>query len=136
MYGGLAELQVSQSLDGETWTDWSGFKPGQRTFKYIKFRVRLESYNSELNSPEVNKFVVNIDVPDKDIAISVDIAKGGTVVKYGYKFHKVPAVVPAAVGENLHAELLSKDAQECTIKIKNASNTDVGGKADIHIRGF
>lgn len=136
MYGGLAELQVSQSLDGESWTDWSGFKPGQRTFKYIKFRVRLESYNSELNSPEVNKFVVNIDVPDKDIAISVDIAKGGTVVKYGYEFHKVPAVVPAAVGENFHAELVSKDTQECTIKIKDSSNTDVGGKADIHIRGF
>lgn len=136
MYGGKAELQYSQSTDGNVWSEWATFKPGQRTFKYIKFRVILVSYNSSLNSPEVNKFTINIDVPDKDIAMSVDIVQGGSIVKYGYSFHQVPAVVPAAVGEGLHAELVSKDNIECKIKIKNVNNEDVGGKADIHIRGF
>ena len=136
MYGGKAELQYSQSTDGSSWSEWTMFKPGQRTFKYIKFKVILVSYNSSLASPEVNKFVVNIDVPDKDIAMSVDIAQGGQTIKYGYSFHQVPAVVPAAVGEGLHAELVTKSNTDCEIKIKNAKNEDVGGKADIHIRGF
>ena len=68
--------------------------------------------------------------------MSVDITQGGQTVKYGYSFHQVPAVVPAAVGEGLHAELVAKSNTDCEIKIKNAKNEDVGGKADIHIRGF
>ena len=136
MYGGKAELQYSQSTDGNSWSEWATFKPGQRTFKYIKFKILLASYNSSLASPEVNNLIVNIDVPDKDIAISVNIAQGGQTVKYGYSFHQVPAVVPAAVGEGLHAELVTKSNTDCEIKIKNDKNEDVGGKADIHIRGF
>lgn len=68
--------------------------------------------------------------------MAATIAKGGTTVNYGHIFFQVPVVVPAAVGENLHAELVSKDKTSCILKIKDRTNADVGGKADIRIKGF
>lgn len=136
MYGGRAELQSKQSLDGERWTDWSIFKPAERSLRYIQFRTIIDAKDVNLYSPEVNKFIVSIDVPDKDIAMSVKIDKGGSTILYGCQFHEMPAVVPAAIGVDLHAELVSKTLDSCLIYVKDANNNDVGGDVDIHIRGF
>lgn len=133
--GGSAALQVRTSQDGTTWLDWEGFKPIQRTFRYIQFRILLETTDIT-KTPEVNQCIVSIDVPDTDIALTATISTGGTTVSYGHTYYTVPAVVPAAIGENLHAELISKTLNDCVIKIKNASNTDVGGTADIRIKGY
>ncbi|WP_302594082.1 phage tail protein [uncultured Megasphaera sp.] len=133
--GGSAALQVRTSQDGTTWLDWEGFKPIQRTFRYIQFRILLETTDIT-KTPEVNQCIVSIDVPDTDIALTATISTGGTTVPYGHTYYTVPAVVPAAIGENLHAELISKTLSDCVIKIKNASNTDVGGTADIRIKGY
>jgi len=133
--GGSAALQVRTSQDGTTWLDWEGFKPIQRTFRYIQFRILLETTDIT-KTPEVNQCIVSIDVPDTDIALTATISTGGTTVSYGHTYYTVPAVVPAAIGENLHAELISKTLSDCVIKIKNASNTDVGGTADIRIKGY
>lgn len=133
--GGSATLYIRTSQDGTKWTDWEIFKPIQRTFRYVGFRVNLETKDTS-RSPEVNQFTVSIDVPDTDIAMAATIAKGGTTVNYGHTFFQVPVVVPAAVGENLHAELVNKDKTSCILKIKDRTNADVGGKADIRIKGF
>lgn len=133
--GGSAALQVRASQDGTTWLDWEGFKPIQRTFRYIQFRILLETIDIT-KTPEVNQCIVSIDVPDTDIALTATISTGGTTVSYGHTYYAIPAVVPAAIGENLHAELISKTLSDCVIKIKNASNTDVGGTADIRIKGY
>ena len=135
MRGGSATLMVRTSQDNETWTSWQVFKPVQRTFRYIQFKVEMATENTK-NSPEVNKFIISIDVPDTDIALKKAIAEGGSTVAYGHDFYSIPAVVAAAVGENYHAEIVSRDETSCVIKVKDKSNNDTGGACDIRIKGY
>lgn len=135
MRGGTVALKVRISQDNATWTDWTVFKPVQRTFRYIQFKVEMSTENTA-RSPEVSKFVISIDVPDTDIALKRTIAKGGSTVGYGHTFYTVPAVVAAAVGENYHAEIVSRDKTSCVIKVKDKSNNDTGGACDIRIKGY
>lgn len=135
MHGGSATLMVRTSQDNETWTSWQVFKPVQRTFRYIQFKVDMSTENTA-RSPEVSKFVISIDVPDTDIALKQTIAKGGSTVGYGHTFYTVPAVVAAAVGEGYHAEIVSRGKESCVIKVKDKSNTDTGGTCDIRIKGY
>lgn len=135
MRGGSATLMVRTSQDNETWTSWQVFKPVQRTFRYIQFKVDMSTENTT-RSPEVSKFVISIDVPDTDIALKQTIAKGGSTVGYGHTFYTVPAVVAAAVGEGYHAEIVSRGKESCVIKVKDKSNTDTGGTCDIRIKGY
>ncbi len=133
--GGSVKLMVRISQDNETWTSWQVFKPVQRTFRYIQFKIEMAAENTK-NSPEVNKFIISIDVPDTDIALKQTIAKGGSTVSYGHTFYAIPAVVAAAVGENYHAEIVSRDKTSCVIKVKDKSNNDTGGACDIRIKGY
>lgn len=135
MRGGTASLKVRTSQDNVTWTNWTVFKPVQRTFRYIQFKVDMSTENTA-RSPEVSKFVISIDVPDTDIALKQTIAKGGSTVSYGHTFYTVPAVVVAAVGEGYHAEIVSRGKESCVIKVKDKSNTDTGGTCDIRIKGY
>lgn len=135
MRGGSVTLKVRTSQDNETWTSWQVFKPVQRTFRYIQFKAEMATENTK-NSPEVNKFIISIDVPDTDIALKQTIAKGGSTVAYGHDFYSIPAVVAAAVGENYHAEIVSRDKTSCVIKVKDKSNNDTGGACDIRIKGY
>lgn len=135
MRGGTANLMVRTSQDNETWTSWQVFKPVQRTFRYIQFKVDMSTENTA-RSPEVSKFVISIDVPDTDIALKQTIAKGGSTVGYGHTFYTTPAVVAAAVGEGYHAEIVSRGKESCVIKVKDKSNTDTGGTCDIRIKGY
>lgn len=135
MRGGSATLMVRTSQDNETWTSWQVFKPVQRTFRYIQFKVDMATENTK-NSPEVNKFIISIDVPDTDIALKQTIAKGGSTVSYGHTFYAIPAVVATAVGENYHAEIVSRGKSSCVVKVKDKSGNDTGGSCDIRIKGY
>jgi len=132
---GSAVLQIKTSQDGTLWTSWQDFKPVQYTFRYVQFKVILGTSNTS-KTPEVNQFTINIDVDDTDLAITSTIAIGGTTVSYGHTFYTVPYVTPTAIGEGLHIDLISKTNTTCTLKIKNESNVDVGGSADIRIKGY
>ena len=135
MRGGSVTLKVRTSQDNETWTSWQVFKPVQRTFRYIQFKVEMATENTK-NSPEVNKFIISIDVPDTDIALKQTIAKGGSTVSYGHDFYSIPAVVATAVGENYHAEIVSRGKSSCVVKVKDKSGNDTGGSCDIRIKGY
>lgn len=135
MRGGSVTLKVRTSQDNETWTSWRVFKPVQRTFRYIQFKVDMATENTK-NSPEVNKFIISIDVPDTDIALKQTIAKGGSTVSYGHTFYAIPAVVATAVGENYHAEIVSRGKSSCVVKVKDKSGNDTGGSCDIRIKGY
>lgn len=134
-HGGSVKLMVRISQDNETWTSWQVFKPVQRTFRYIQFKVDMATENTK-NSPEVNKFIISIDVPDTDIALKQTIAKGGSTVSYGHTFYAIPAVVATAVGENYHAEIVSRGKSSCVVKVKDKSGNDTGGSCDIRIKGY
>ena len=137
MYAGgvSAILRFRTSLDGESWIDWMDFKPMQRRFRYIEFKVIL-STNDPAKTPEVNHFVISIDVPDTDIAITYAIEPGGTVVPYGHTFYAVPNVTASAIGNYVHASVEGRNRTECTVKILDNNNNDVGGTVDIKIKGY
>lgn len=131
---GHISLEVRTSQDGVTWIDWNIFKPLQFTFRYVQFRILMNGDGT--GSPEVNRFIVQIDVPDTDISMTVLIVRGGSQISYGHTYYSVPVVIPAAVGEGLHAELISKTQTDCMIKVKDHDNNDVGGNVDIRIKGY
>ena len=68
--------------------------------------------------------------------MSAEIDAGGSNVSYGHVYYTIPVVIPAAVGEGLHAELISKTKDNCVLKVKDRNNHDVGGKVDIRIKGY
>ena len=133
--GTAAKLQFRTSLDNKNWIGWSPFVPVQRQFRYVQFRVLL-STKDRGKTPEVNNLLVSIDVPDTDIALTANIAKGGTTVPFKHTFYTIPNVTASAIGDNLHAVVTAKTKTGCTVKVKNNANTDVGGTADIKIKGY
>ncbi len=133
--GTSAALQYRTSLNGTIFTDWQDFAPGQSTFRYLEFRVTLATTDPE-KTPEVNHLTVSLDVPDTELTMSVAVAPGGSTVAYGRTFYTTPVVTPTAVGENLHAQLIAKTPSSVTLKVKNASNADVGGTVDLRIKGY
>lgn len=133
--GTSATLQYRTSLNGTIFTDWQDFTPGQATFQYLELRVMLTT--SDLaKTPEVNHLKISLDVPDTELIMSVPVYSGGSTVSYGHTFNKIPFVTPTAIGENLHAQLIAKTESGVTLKVKDSSNTDVGGTVDLRIRGY
>ena len=137
MYAGdvSAVLEFRTSLDNSIWMDWTEFKPVQRRFRYVQLRVKLATKNTN-KTPEVNHLLISIDVPDTDIAITASIAAAGTTVPYGHTFYAVPNVTANAIGETVHARVISRTKTECVIKVFNTSNTAVAGTVDIKIKGY
>jgi hypothetical protein len=132
---GSARLQIKTSQDGSLFTAWQDFKPVQYTFRYADFQV-LMGTTDVTKTPEVNQFVVGIDVPDYDFAKTFTVPVGGLTVSYGHPFYTLPILTPTAIGEGLRAELISKTTTDCMVKVKNAANTDVGGSCDLRGKGF
>lgn len=132
---GSAILQVRTSQDGTNYTDWVEFKPVQYTFRYAQFRVLLAT-TDPAKTPEVNQITINIDVPDTEIRKTVTVAAGGSTIAYGHNYYAQVVLTPTAIGEGLRAELISKTLSGCVLKVKNASNTDVGGQVDLRGRGY
>lgn len=132
---GSAVLQTRLSQDGITWSDWTDFKPAQYTFRFAEFRIVLGTTDST-KTPEVNQLIIRIDVPDKDIVQTVTVPAGGGTFNYSYSFYTPPVVTPTAIGEGLYAQLISKTKTYYTLKIKNQNNMDVGGQADVIIKGY
>lgn len=58
-------VEWKYSTNNTTWTNWQIFAQGSYTFKYYQFRITLNSPNNKFTS--LTSFVVNIDVPDKDL---------------------------------------------------------------------
>lgn len=137
MYAGgvSAILQFRTSLDGTSWIDWMDFKPMQRRFRYVEFKVILAT-SDVTQTPEVNHLVISIDVPDTDIAITYSIAQGGTTVPYGHEFYTVPNVTASAIGTTLHAVVASRNRTGCVVNIFDNNNNDVGGTVDLKIKGY
>lgn len=132
---GSAILQICTSLDNVRWTAWQDFRPAQYTFRYAGFRVLLGT-TDPAKTPEVNQCLIKIDVPDKDLAQTVTVPAGGKTFSYGTSYYTVPVITPTAIGEGLHAQLIDKTKTGYTLKIKDSSNIDVGGLADIRIKGY
>ena len=133
--GTSAILQFRTSLDGVNWIDWMDFRPVQRAFRYLEFKVLLGT-EDDTKTPEVNHLLISVDVPDTDIAITYAVASGGSTVPYGHEFITVPNVTASAIGDQKHAVVVSRNTTECVVKVLDNSNADTGGTVDIKIKGY
>lgn len=135
--GGLAALYIRTSQDNTTWMDWEVFKPIQRTFRYIQFRIDIATTDTT-KTPEVNQFMVSIDVPDTDIRKTVSLSAAINTISYGHTFYTNPTIIGTVIGSGLQFELLSVDKAQCTGQIVDKTNNDavVAGSVCLQIGGY
>ena len=90
----LIEWAVSD--DGEEFSDWTPINGGKYEFRYCKFRITLQAKNNV--QTVLTNFVVNVDVPDKDLDLELEITDPQGLTIY-YNFINIPSIV-ATVNDN------------------------------------
>lgn len=85
-------LEYSISNDGISWSDWTDFKIGSEIFRYLKLRLVLSSFSSNI-TPEVTKAEVKVDMPDRfEYGEDINCPYDGSVVTYSVPFKNNPSV--------------------------------------------
>lgn len=130
----LIEWQYSD--DGQTWTDWTICNIGEYTFRYCRFKATLKAYN---NIPIVlTKFVVSIDVPDKEIEMDVEIPASGSL-EINYNFINEPSII-GTVNDDVEAYVVVPKSTKTNLKavikaFKNDGST-TGAKVNLRLKGY
>jgi hypothetical protein len=116
-------LEMRKSDDDITWTAWETFTVGKHIFRYVEFRLRLESFDPNINVQVVSADVL-IDMPDRyETGEDVACPPSGLVVTYSAAFKNNPSVnitlQDGAVDDRL--EYVSKTSSGFTVKVYNAT---------------
>lgn len=134
-------LEMATSLDNITWTPWETFTAAQHVFRYIKFRLYMQT-DSLTQTPEVYNFTIVIDMPDRYETgedIEITNASTGKEIEFEAPFRAVPSVnvtvQDGAVDDRI--EFVTKTNSGFTIKIFNATlNTYVARSFDYIAAGY
>lgn len=134
-------LDMSTSIDGETWTEWQTFTASQHTFRYVKFRLYMQTDSLTL-TPEVTNLSILIDMPDRYESaedIQITDASAGKEIEFEQAFKNVPSVnitvQDGAVDDRI--EFADKSNSGFTIKVFNATlNTYVARSFDYIAAGY
>lgn len=134
-------LELATSLDGVNWSDWKVFTAAQHVFRYIKFRVYMQTDSLTL-TPQISKLSIIIDMPDRyesgeDLEITTPTT--GLDVEYTTPFRAVPSVnitvQDGATDDKI--EFSNKTNEGFTIKVFNATlNTYVARSFDYIAAGY
>ena len=112
-------LEWAFSDDNINFTPWAIVNTGIYKFRYCKFRVTLNSYNNV--QVVLTNFVVNVDVPDKDLNFDLEITDSqGLTVEYD--FIKPPSIV-ATVNDNNDAYIVVAQKTEKFARIVAYTNS-------------
>ena len=112
-------IEWAYSDDNVTFTDWKTANTGTYKFRYCKFRVTLKSYNGV--QILLKNFVVNIDVPDRDLNMELEITDTAGL-KIDYSFIKPPSIV-ATVNDNSNAYVVVTEKTNTYAYIKAYTNS-------------
>ena len=134
-------LDMATSLDGTTWTNWETFTASQHTFRYVKFRLYMQT-DSLTMTPEVSNLSMIIDMPDRyESAEDVEIidANAGKEIEFEQSFKNIPSVnitvQDGAVDDRI--EFVDKSNSGFTIKVFNATlNAYVARSFDYIAAGY
>jgi predicted phage tail protein len=120
---GSAKIEIALSNDGINYTNWQRLIIGEYNFRYVKFRLVLESY-SPIANIAVNRLAVNIDVPDvsqsNQVSVPYNTSTLGTRVNFPIAFIAAPTEVAAIISplyEGETIQILNIDATGFNIKI-------------------
>lgn len=122
------------SEDGITYTDWVICNGGEYTFRYCQFRATLRAYNNV--QILLTKFLVVIDVPEKEELLEVEIPESG-YLEISYDFVRMPSIV-GTVNDNISAYVVVKDKTNTGAKIFAYLNdgTATSAKVNLRLRGY
>lgn len=122
------------SEDGITYTDWVICNGGEYTFRYCQFRATLRAYNNV--QILLTKFLVIIDVPEKEELLEVEIPESG-YLEILYDFVRMPSIV-GTVNDNISAYVVVKDKTNTGAKIFAYLNdgTATSAKVNLRLRGY
>lgn len=122
----------------ETWSEWKKLIVGEATFRFVQFRLLLNSNNNDV-TPIVTKFEVVIDMPDR-VAGQDNIAcpVGGVRVEYSPDFYNYPAVgimtKDMATGD--YYSVTGSDSSGFNIVFKNTSGASVARQFSWIAKGY
>lgn len=134
-------LDMATSLDGTNWSEWKVFTAAQHTFRYVKFRLYMQTDSLTL-TPEVSNLTMVIDMPDRYESgedLEITVPSSGRDVEYTTPFRAVPSVnvtiQNGAVDDRI--EFSNKTNEGFTIKVFNATlNTYVARSFDYIAAGY
>lgn len=131
-------IEWKYSEDNIIWSNWEIFAQGSKTFRYYQFKITLNSPNN--NYVALSNFIVNIDVPDRDMYFQdqeITIANNGVAVYFDPAYSNIPAVVAnISNGVNGYCVVSSKSTSQATIIAYNNSGTAITAKVDIRVKGY
>lgn len=130
-----AKLQFRTSVNGTIFTDWKDFAPILATFRYVDFKILLETFDTSI-SPEVVILKESIDVPDVDKYGTSTIEVGGSTIDYEHTYYQVPYIGITVIGSGLKYEMISRSNTSFNVKVLNSFNVDVGGQITWHSKGY
>ncbi len=85
-------LEIRKSDDNITYTPWTAFTAGKHIFRYVQFRLILNSLNP-LVSPRVKMAGVTVDMPDRyEYGQNIACPPSGAIITYATAFKNNPAV--------------------------------------------
>lgn len=116
-------LEMRKSDDDVTWTAWETFTVGKHIFRYVEFRLVIESFDPNINV-QVTTAEVLIDMPDRyETGEDMPCPPTGLTVTYSAPFKNSPSVnitlQDGAVDDRL--EYVSKTSSGFTVKVYNAT---------------
>jgi len=127
-------IEWAYSSDGLEYSSWNVVNSGMYNFRFCKFRITLKSFNG---LPIVlTDFVVNIDVPDKDIDMQLEITDINGL-RIEYSFVKPPSVV-ATVNENTDAYIVvaEKTSKYAVLKAYKNNGELTTAKLSLRAKGY
>lgn len=120
----LVRLEIRTSDDNVTWSDWETFAVGKYIFRYVKFRLYVESLNPNVNV-KISSAAVVINMPDRvESDDDVECTASGLEVVYDGAFKNNPSVnitlQDGAVDDRL--EYVYKTSAGFHVKVYNATS--------------
>jgi hypothetical protein len=134
------KIEWKYSEDNITWTDYQSFVLGSYKFRYYKFKITMNSPLPLNKICSLEKFIVNVDVPDRDIYFldqSITDAANGVTVTFNPAYVITPAVVAnISDGTSGYCVISAKSNNQATIKAYNNSGSAITAKVDVRVKGY
>lgn len=133
-----ATFEISTSNDNITYSAWVPFTPGQYQFRYVKIRVGLATYDSQL-LPYLTALRAFIDVPDRvDHFGNVSCPTSGVTLSFTPQFIGVQTVQvtlqSAANGDRF--TVTGKTTSSVTINVFDSAGNPKAGTIDVDVFGY
>jgi hypothetical protein len=123
--------------NGANWSPWRHIQVGDITGRFIKFRIKFESFNLNVKALLDDSLIV-LDVIDRIWrANDVTIAIAGTRINFDPPFQEPPIVVVTIDGSQTASRYTAtKDAYGVTINLYDPQGAQTAGQVDVAALGY